>query len=71
MLEVQCKTEAVWYMYMKTDYMRKLGCVRWDEGVSQLEGQAENEGDRRIHRGDMHTKKRWIWTNTTLIPSLQ
>ena len=38
-----------------------------DEGVSQLEGQAENEGDGRIHRGDMHTKKRWIWTNTTLI----
>ena len=37
------------------------------DGISQLEGQAENEGDRRIHRGDMHTKKRWIWTNTTLI----
>ena len=37
------------------------------DGISQLEGQAENEEDRRIHRGDMHTKKRWIWTNTTLI----
>ena len=43
------------------------GSEGWDEGVSQVEGQAENEGDRQIHRGDMHTKKRWIWTNTTLI----
>ena len=42
-----------------------VNCVEVRDGISQLKGQAENEGDRRTHRGDMHTKR--IWTNTTLI----
>ena len=56
--DANVKTTYIVYTCVCGPGCQCVNCVEVRDGISQLEGQAENEGDKRIQRGDMHTKKR-------------